>query len=180
MATTYVQIGSTVTVGAGGAANIEFTGISGSYTDLLVKLSARSTGTGDLTTYVDMVINSDTGAYYDHRNISAMLNGTITNQSFSNQNAFYVYQINTNSATTSTFSNTEIYIPNYTSTVNKSISVDGVAESNTSASSNRGLALSAGLYHPASNVAITALKFTASGGNFAQYSTASLYGISKS
>lgn len=180
MANTYVQIGSTVTVGSGGAANIEFTGITGSYTDLVVKLSARSTGTGDLTTYVDMIINSDTGAYYDQLNVSGNLNSTVNNQKWTNQNSFYVYQINTSSSTSTTFSNTEIYLPNYTSTVNKSISVDGIADSNTSSSGNRGLAFSAGLYHPASNVAITALKFTPSGGNFAEFTTASIYGIKKS
>jgi hypothetical protein len=179
MATTYVKI-ATATAAAGGSAFLELTSIPSTYTDLMVKLSCRSTGTGDLTTYVDMVINSDTGAYYDHRNVSGMLNGTVTNQTFSNQNAFYVYQIDTDSATTSTYSNTEIYLPNYTSTTSKSISVDGAAESNTSASANRGLSLVAGLYHPASNVAINALKFTASGGNFKQYSTIILYGISKS
>jgi hypothetical protein len=176
MALTYTAI-ATVTVGSGGAANIEFTSIPATYTDLLVKLSCRTDGTGDLTTYVDMVINNDTGAYYDQRNVSGMLNGTITNQSWTNQNSFYVYQVNTNSSTTNTFSNTEVYIPNYTSTNNKSISQDGVSESNTSASNNRALALVAGLYHPASNVAITSLKFTPSSNNFAQYSTATLYGI---
>jgi hypothetical protein len=109
-----------------------------------------------------------------------MLDGTMTNQSWANQNSFYVYQINTDSATASTFSNTELYIPNYTSTNNKSISVDGVAESNSSSSNNRAVALSAGLYHPSSNVAITSLKFTPSASTFAQYSTATLYGIKSS
>lgn len=97
MATTYVKI-ATATAAAGGSAFLELTSIPSTYTDLMVKLSCRSTGTGDLTTYVDMVINSDTGAYYDHRNVSGMLNGTVTNQTFSNQNAFYVYQIDTDSA----------------------------------------------------------------------------------
>ena len=176
MALTYTAI-ATVTVGSGGASSIEFTSIPGTYTDLLVKLSCRTTKTGDLTTYVDLVINSDTGAYYDQRNVSGMLNGTISNQSWTNQNSFYVYQVNTDSATANTFSNTELYIPNYTSSNNKSISQDGVAESNTSSSGNRALALVAGHYHPSSNTAITTLKFTPDSNNFAQYSTATLYGI---
>jgi hypothetical protein len=42
MATTYEAI-ATVEVGSGGAADIEFTSIPGTYTDLVVKVSARST-----------------------------------------------------------------------------------------------------------------------------------------
>ena len=179
MATTYKAI-ATVTVTGATAANIEFTSIPGTYTDLLVKLSCRTSGTGDLTTYVDMIINNDTGAYYDQKNVSGMLDGTVTNQSWPNQNSFYVYQANTNSSTASTFSNIELYIPNYTSTNNKSISQDGVSESNTSSSANRAFALVAGLYHPASNVAITSLKFTPFSNSFVQHSTATLYGIKNS
>ena len=179
MANTYVKI-ATATASAGGSAFLEFTSIPSTYTDLVIKLSCSSTGTGDLTTYVDMIINSDTGAYYDQRNLAAKMNSTVDYQNWTNQNSYYVYQINTSSSTASTFSNTEIYIPNYTSTVNKSISVDGSAESNTGTGTSRVMGLVAGLYKPASNVAVSGLKFTASGGNFAQYSTITLYGISKS
>ena len=42
MANTYTLI-SSVTVGSGGAANIEFTSIPATYTDLLLKLSTRTT-----------------------------------------------------------------------------------------------------------------------------------------
>jgi hypothetical protein len=41
MATTYEAI-ETVEVGSGGAADIEFTSIPGTYTDLVVKVSARN------------------------------------------------------------------------------------------------------------------------------------------
>lgn len=178
MATTYVKI-ATVNVPLLGAATMAFTSIPSTYTDLCIKISARS-AVVDLTTYIDMTINGDTGAYYDHKNVSGMYNSTVTTQTFSSQNSFYLYQISASTATASTFSSNEVYIPNYTSTVNKSISVDGTAESNTAAGSNRATALSAGLYHPASNVAITSITLTGNGGNFAQYSTATLYGISKS
>ena len=52
MANTYVKI-ATVTVGSGGAANMTFSSIVGTYTDLAIKISARSdkaTGTAtDIT-----------------------------------------------------------------------------------------------------------------------------------
>ena len=157
-------------------ANIPQTG----YTDLKVIIGARSTNTGDLTTYVDMLINNDTGSYYDQRNLSGMLNSTASHQSWTNQNSFYVYQINTASSTSDNFSNTEIYIPNYASSTSKSISVDGTSESNTTSSTSRGIALVSGLYHPVTNTGVTSLKFTPSGGSFAQYSTFSLYAIAAS
>ena len=43
MATTYTLI-SSVTVGSGGAASIEFTSIPADYTDLLLKVSMRCAG----------------------------------------------------------------------------------------------------------------------------------------
>ena len=46
MPVTYKPI-ATVTVGAGGAASIDFTSIPGTYTDLLVLISARSTRSTD-------------------------------------------------------------------------------------------------------------------------------------
>jgi hypothetical protein len=58
---------------------------------------------------------------------------------------------------------------------NKSISSDGVTESN---ATNSILTLDAGLW--ANSSAITSLKFTLEIGNFAQYSTATLYGIKNS
>lgn len=175
MAYTYSKLAET-NVGAGGTSAITFNNIPQNYTDLIIKLSARSTGTGDLTTYVDMIINGNTGAFYNQRNISGMLNSTVTNQTWANQNSFYVYQINTSSSTANTFSNSEVYLPNYSGSNPKSISVDGVSESNTSSSNSRGDALVSGLYNQ-SGPSIVSLKFTASGGNFAQYSTATLYGI---
>lgn len=60
MAATYEPIAST-TVGSGGAANVEFTGISGVFTDLAIVFHGfGETGTHNL----DMRFNSDTGSNY--------------------------------------------------------------------------------------------------------------------
>mgnify|MGYP003341398451 CR=1 FL=1 len=175
---TYKAIAST-TVGAGGASSITFSSIPGTYTDLVLKISTRD-DSAFVTSYLNLQFNGDSGAYYDQKNVSGMLNGTITNQSWPNQNQYYIYQGNAANSTASTFCNTEVYIPNYTSSSNKSISNDGVAESNTSSSNNRAVALCAGLYHPSSNTAITSISLTPASGNFVQYSTATLYGIKNS
>jgi hypothetical protein len=75
-------------------------------------------------------------------------------------------------ATASTFSNTEVYIPNYLSSNNKSVSIDFSAETNSASSGILGLA--AGLW--SNTAAITSITFTATA-NFVANSTFSLYGI---
>lgn len=172
MATTFEAI-ATVTVGSGGAANIEFTSIPGTYTDLVVKYSLRATSGGN---YVNnrFSFNGSTTGY-----TSRLLYGT-GSASGSEVNAvtdaidYSAYSTGTD-ATASTFSNGEIYIPNYTSSNNKSASIDGVSENNATTAV---AGLTAGLW--SNSAAITSVKVTPSSGNFAQYSTATLYGIKNS
>jgi hypothetical protein len=80
--------------------------------------------------------------------------------------------------TANTFSNTEVYIPNYAGSTNKSISVDAVNEANSSTDFVYGLFLNAGIR--SNTAAITAIRFSLLVGNFVQYSTATLYGIKNS
>ena len=75
------------------------------------------------------------------------------------------------SATANTFGNYEVYIPNYTSSNNKSFSFDSVTENNATAVLTM---LSAGLW--SQTAAITSIVFTADG-NLVAGSTFSLYGI---
>jgi hypothetical protein len=170
MANTYVQIGSTVTVGSGGAANIEFTSIPATYTDLKIVVSARATiNSGALGIY----FNGTTSGYSWRRLIG---DGS---SAFSDSTASYpnLRAIGTNPSTytASTFANTEIYIPNYAGNTNKSVSVDAVNENNATAAETSFLA---GLW--SNTAAITSVTLIPNSDNFAQYSTASLYGISKS
>jgi hypothetical protein len=75
-------------------------------------------------------------------------------------------------ATANTFASTEIYIPNYTSTTSKSVSIDGVTENNATTSYQT---FTAGL--STLSTAITSVSFGLGAGNFVQYSTFSLYGL---
>jgi hypothetical protein len=69
-----------------------------------------------------------------------------------------------------------IYLPNYAGSNNKSLSLDSAFENN---SSTAYLNMVAGLW--SSSAAITSLKvYPASASNFAQYSTAYLYGVKNS
>jgi len=170
MATTYVQIGSTVTVGAGGAADITFSAIPATYTDLLVVASVRGSDSGATNTNLRIQFNGSTSNYSERQlygNGSSAASATLTYASLG-----YVPSAG---ATASTFGNCQAYIPNYTSSAYKSISAEGVAEGNTTAMLS---AIDAGLWSDTS--AITSIKLFVPSFNLLQYSTASLYGISKS
>ena len=169
MATTYTLIASS-TVGSGGAANIEFTSIPGTYTDLVLKISARGTGADNS---IVITYNSDAGANYSARYIYGDGSAAASTTASSN---LLTTSINPSTYTTSTFANAELYIPNYTSSNNKSSSHDGVQETNATLAY---MALTANLW--TNSAAITTIKLSLGAGqNFAQYSTAYLYGISNS
>ena len=168
MATTYKLI-SSVTVGSGGAANIDFTSIPATYTDLKVVFSARGTVSGN-NVDTKLTFNSNT-SNYTLRNVYG--DGS-TAASFSDSTTNYTGgEIPGTSITASTFGSVEIYIPNYTSSNNKSFSADVVTENNATAAIAW---LHAGLWSNAA--AITSVTLTPASGSFAQYSTAYLYGIS--
>jgi hypothetical protein len=82
-----------------------------------------------------------------------------------------------NTATASTFGSVDIYIPNYTDTgAQQSLSADSVSENNASTSYARS---TAGLWQ--NNAAITSISIIPYLGTlWQQYTTATLYGISKS
>jgi hypothetical protein len=168
MATTYEAI-ATVTVGSGGAANIEFTSIPATYTDLVVKLSLRTNFTGGVGDDLLLTINGSTSSFsnrYIYGNGSNKFSGT----AYGNLVGTPV----TTSATSNTFSNIEIYFPNYAGSTNKSYSVDSVSENN---ATEAYAFLIAGLR--SNTDAITSLKFSTSY-TIQQYSTATLYGIKNS
>jgi hypothetical protein len=178
MANTFVKI-ATVSVGAGGTATITFSSISSTYTDLCLKLSTRDNNAVPTDSYLNINFNSDTGANYSSRVLTGT-GSTTASSGFLAQNNGYIYQGDSAGATASTFSNIEVYIPNYTGNKAKSFSNDGVAESNvTTSTGSRFLALSAGLWSGTS--AITRIDITPGfGGLFVQYTTAILYGIKNS
>ena len=160
---TYTLINS-ATVGSGGAANIEFTSIPSTYTDLNILLSSR--GTVD-SFNVNVRFNGSASNYSQIRvqgSGSAATSATDTEITLLNVRSTY---------TANTFSNGSVYIPNYTSSNFKSVSVDTATENN--ATVNRNI-LNAGLWSDTS--AITSVNLIVASGDFTQYSTAYLYGIS--
>lgn len=170
---TYKKIAS-VTVGSGGQAVMTFINIPSTYSDLIVFVSARDTGPGT-DTQLRVEYNGSSTAVYSDRQLAG--NGSsASSYSRSSSPAMLNTSIPSSGATANTFSNTFIYIPNYTGSTNKSASVDGVAESNATAVD---MELSAWLW--ANTSIINQIRLTLqSGGNFVQHSTATLYGIVRS
>lgn len=171
MTSTNMRAIQTVTVGAGGAASIQFTSIPQTYTDLIVKLSVRTTRPGtDVDDEIYLEFNGSGGTAYSVRVVEG--NGTTTRsaQTLSSANMGRGLAPSDN-ATANTFSNCEYYITNYAGSTNKSVSFDNTMENNATQSI---MNLASGLWSNTS--AITSMKFTAVG-TFDQYSTATLYGV---
>jgi hypothetical protein len=171
MAVTYKKIAS-VTVGSGGAADIEFTSIPATYTDLLVKLSGRTT-TGSFPNPT-IQFNGDTASNYKWISVYSSGSGAGSSSSASDTGILFG-NLDGSSQTASTFGNSELYIPNYAGSTQKSTSADIVSENDATQAYS---SLYAGLW--TGTAAITSIKINPGSGNFAQYSTATLYGISKS
>jgi len=161
---------ATVEVGSAGAANIDFTSIPQGYTDLLVRLTARGTTTSpDRDAILSNIKFNNTSTTYTSKWLRTQ--GTVS-ASF-NGGALAGY-VNSSSWTASTFCSTDIHIPNYRESQQKTYSVENVAEQNV-ASYDAIMGIAAGLWNGTG--AINQITFALDYGNFAQNSTATLYGI---
>lgn len=164
----------TQTVGAGGAGTITFNNIPQGFTDLMVIVAAReSTATPYSGTIV--ILNNDTSALYSATLVEGY-GGAASSRTTSANSLFPIPHIPGGTATANTFGNAQIYLPNYTSSNFKALILDSVSENNSSAIYAFQTGLSAGLYRSTS--AITAFRIIASS-TFVQYSTFTLYGITK-
>jgi hypothetical protein len=166
---------STVTVGGGGAANVEFTSIPSTYKHLQVRCFAqtnRGTYGGDAA---KIQFNSDTSANYTYHS----LRGNGSSASSSNEvNLAYGYSVDTGTGVSSTFGAAVIDILDYLDTnKNKTIrTLTGNDINGTIAGYGGTVTFISVLWKNTS--AITSIKFTPeSGSQFNQYSSFALYGI---
>ena len=170
MANTFELIASS-TVGSGGAASIDFTSIPSTFTDLQLMLSARGASTA---LYANIKLNNSSSAIYSLRTIYGD-GSAAASQNDSGATYFERFLMVSSAYTANTFSNGMLYIPNYAGSTNKSVMFDSVNENNATSSQSF---MVAGLW--ASTAAINQITLTPNTGNFAQYSTAYLYGIKNS
>jgi hypothetical protein len=167
MPNTFTLIASS-TVGSGGAADIDFTSIPSTYTDLFIFASLRTNigNTSDQTRVKFNTSSSSFTAVYVLGTGSTVLSNPITGG--------YVGNNPTTDQTANVFSNIYIYIPNYLSSTNKSFSSDAVQENNATG----GLGgIVAGLW--SNTAALNGITLYPVNGSWVQHSTAYLYGIKK-
>jgi hypothetical protein len=166
MPNTFTLISSYTATGS--VANISFTSIPSTYTDLVLKTSLRSTATDGSDPY-DLVFTLNATSTITSRVLRG--DGAVAASNSITDRILRGGPVPSN-WTSSTFSNGEIYIPNYAGSTNKSWSSDAVQENN---ATNTGMSMVAGL--TSITAAITSITIAGLAGNFAQYSTAYLYGI---
>jgi hypothetical protein len=161
------------TVGVLGSNTISFTSIPSTFDDLCLKFSLRSTFTAG--SGAEVTFNGSTSGY-SYRQLYGFSGGTGSVNSTSTTSANF--NIPGSNATASTFGNTEMYIPNYTSSTAKSLSIDEVYESN----STTLWQLDLFAYLWSGTAAINSITITegAAAGIFAEFSTVYLYGVKKS
>jgi hypothetical protein len=165
-----------ITVGAAGASSVTFSSIPQTgYTDLVVKMSDRQTFAQPYANW-SIQFNGSGGTAYSRRSLVG--NGSsVSSGSETSASAIQIANSGQgNTATANTFSNWEIYIPNYTSANNKSVSIDSVAENNGTVAH---ATLWAGLWADTSAINSITIGVAGSGASFMQYSTFYLYGVAK-
>jgi hypothetical protein len=163
---------SSTTVGAGGAANVTFSSIPSTYTDLQLLFSARDTGGGTLTN-IFTTFNGNTSGVYNERLVYQVNLGAASASNTSATAFAFAYS---NQSGSNVFSNGSIYITNYAGSTNKSLMMDSVTEQNTTTGTISGMAANSF----SSTSAISSINLTTSGSSFVQYASFYLYGIVKS
>jgi len=158
------------TVGSAGAASVTFSNIPQTFTDLNLVFSARNS---DATPVRDFRVqfNSDTAANYSNMEVYGISGSAGSGSNTTNQ---IQGACNADTSTASVFTNISLYVPNYASSNYKSISIDNATENNST--SDAQLRLIASKW--SNTAAITSIQITTNSGNYMQYSTFSLYGIS--
>jgi hypothetical protein len=172
MANTFELIASS-TVGSGGAASIDFTSIPSTFTDLNLVLSLRYSGAD--TSSINVAFNNSSSNY-----TGKAIRGSGSSVISFNISTNNIGGLGTGSSgasqTANTFANNSLYIPNYASSNNKSVSVDFVQEANVVGAF---MGFYAALWSDSS--AINSIYITPdSGTTWVQHSSAYLYGIIKS
>jgi hypothetical protein len=170
MPATYTLISSNVLTTT--AASVTFSAIPSTYTDLVVRMSIRSS-TSATSAGLLITCNSDSSALYSSTDLKG--DGTSSSSSrMSNQNSMYLsFDANAATSTSNTFSNLELYLPSYTSTASKPMSSITAMENNATTAFLQAFAT---LYR--NTTAISSITISFDAGNFVSGSSFYLYGIS--
>ena len=172
MPATYTLISSNVL--SSSAASVTFSAIPATYTDLVLRISARSDN-ASVSDGLNMTFNGVGGTSYSR----TMLRGNGTDATSVRSSSTSSFQsapngVVGNNATSNTFGSIEIYVPSYLVSQNKPISYFGAGEENATTAF---MGVYAGLFSNTSAVSsITCSPIN--GTNFLSTSSFYLYGIS--
>jgi hypothetical protein len=164
-------------------ASITFSSIPQTYTDLYVLLSVRSNDTSVSAGYDPFLyrLNASTSGY-SGRQIwgDGASSGQATEATRTSTAATGTWGrlsnagVNNANSTSSTFSSVGIYLPNYTLSIAKNVSCEFVSENNGTTAFQEAIA-----HLWTGTDAITSVAVALGLGSFVQYSSATLYGITK-
>jgi hypothetical protein len=156
------------------AASVTFDNIPQTgYTDLVLKMSSRQ-NLAQIYGVINIQFNGTGGTAYSYKVLQGSGSAASSTGLTSTHAIYGVYSDAGANATANTFSNIEMYIPNYTSSNYKSVSLDQVSENNATAAN---AILNAGLWSNTSAINSITLSNGGSGASFVQYATFSLYGV---
>jgi len=172
MAATYNLISSQVL--GSSAASVTFSSIPQTYTDLVLRISARSDFSGVVENMM-FSFNSDySGSYSD----TALRGNGAAASSVRDTSALSIYwSAAGNISTSNTFGSAEIYIPSYTASQYKPLSGIGAGETNATTAY---MGATAGLYRGSTSAISSILISVGNGSNWLTNSSFYLYGIKNS
>ncbi len=156
-------------------ASVTFSDIPGTYTDLLLVCSGRSTRSATVDENF-VRFNSDNGTTkYSNRNLYGDGASAASGSNYGRSSGYLYCGITVgNTATSNTFASTEIYIPNYAGSTNKSVSSTSISETNATTAY---ITTQAGLW--SDTAAITSILILPENGSWKSGSSFFLYGITK-
>lgn len=175
MPSTYTLISSNVLTSS--AASVTFSAIPSTYTDLVLRISARASGSGNLAGLA-IKFNGSTTNIYSNTNLFAYSASGTSDRTSSAANIPQTDNINDGGTTSNTFSSNELYIPNYLAAINKPTSLSSVVENNSASNFAWLVYTGAGLYRD--TTAISSIALTTNAGSFVSGSSFYLYGIKNS
>jgi hypothetical protein len=170
MPNTYTLIASNTL--SSSAASVTFSSIPGTYTDLVLKVSARDSADTPVSA-LSIRFNSDTATNYSLTRLDGDGSAASSGRT-SNSTAIGQALIEPSTYTANTFGSFELYIPSYTASQNKPSGFFGVSETNATAAEIRAAAF---LWR--NTAAISTIAMTAPN-NFVSGSSFFLYGIKNS
>lgn len=175
MANTYTLISSNVL--SSSAASVTFSSIPATYTDLVLRVSARENAGGQYPNAINLTFNGSSASNYSITHAYADTTSASSNR-YSNQPAAYINgAVNGSTSTSNTFSSVEIYIPSYNATQNKPFATSYVVETALSSNLVWTVGTAAGLRSV--TAAITSITLDC-GASFGIGSSFYLYGIKNS